>query len=450
MNRQALSASQTASSVPEVHTYVFRVLVQHFFRRFFDNDTVQVEGDTQTTVVRAIAVVTVPGMMFAFFLQNSYPRKDPWLAMGDQYFFVLLSFLVMAAVSIFEWEMLFPDRLDFLVLSTLPIKAVQMLAAKASALLGFLALFLFASNALAIVMLPAVSKGDFFRQMYAHAIAVLLAGSFAALLILALGGILLCVLDPAYFRMAAPAMQLLSVMALTLLFLQYLSGGALQLLKSQPQGIARWLPPLWFLGLYQERLHGAGAPAFAAAMARRAIDATAIAAMIVILTYPVAWARMRTLAVEGASRKRREPRRWISQLVNKLVRKPAERALFHFIGQSIAQQPLPGLPRHLQRNGRGRSACMRRQPAGQRREAPPGSLAARLACTAPSSAVLDARRTPPCVRVSVKPEGGLDLPRLWSRSRRLRIGDPQVGLRRRVGADPRDSLRTDLRPLDSA
>jgi hypothetical protein len=144
MNRQALSASQTASSVPEVHTYVFRVLVQHFFRRFFDNDTVQVEGDTQTTVVRAIAVVTVPGMMCAFFLQNSYPRKDPWLAMGDQYFFVLLSFLVMAAVSIFEWEMLFPDRLDFLVLSTLPIKAVQMLAAKASALLGFLALFLFA------------------------------------------------------------------------------------------------------------------------------------------------------------------------------------------------------------------------------------------------------------------------------------------------------------------
>ena len=107
--------------------------------------------------------------------------------MEDQYFFILLSFVVMAAVSIFEWEMLFPDRLDFLVLSPLPLRPVQMLAAKAAALVGFLTLFLIACNAFGIVMLPAVSKGDFFSQIYAHAAAVLLAGTFAALLVLALG-----------------------------------------------------------------------------------------------------------------------------------------------------------------------------------------------------------------------------------------------------------------------
>ena len=81
------------------------------------------------------------------------------------------------------------------------------MAAKAAALIGFLALFLFASNVFGIIMLPALSRGDFFRQIYAHAAAVLLAGIFAALFILALGGVLLCVLDAARFRMVSPILQ---------------------------------------------------------------------------------------------------------------------------------------------------------------------------------------------------------------------------------------------------
>jgi hypothetical protein len=116
---------------------ITRILVDHFFRRFFDNDTLQVDGDTQTTVVRALAIVAAPGLMIAFFLQILYPAKPfqrpPWLVIEDHYFFVLFSFVVMGAVSIFEWEMLFPDRIDFLVLSPLSLKPVQMLAAKAAA-----------------------------------------------------------------------------------------------------------------------------------------------------------------------------------------------------------------------------------------------------------------------------------------------------------------------------
>src|ERR1017187_1392269 len=219
---------------------VTRTLIGHFFRRFFDNDTVQVEGDTLTTVVRALAIVMVPGMQVAFFLQNRYPTSPPWNAMHDQYFFVLTSFVVMGAVSIFEWEMLFPDRLDFLVLSPLSVKPLQMLAAKAAALVGFLTLFLVACNAFGIVLLPAVSKGDFFRQIYAHAVAVFLAGTFAALLILALGGVLLCVLDAAHFRVASSILQMLAVTGLALLVLHYfIFGDAMLALLSPPFRIAR-------------------------------------------------------------------------------------------------------------------------------------------------------------------------------------------------------------------
>lgn len=320
------------------HSSILRALIEHFFRRFFDNDTIQVDGETLTTVVRAIAIVAVPGMMVAFFLQNQYPRRTLWGSIEDQYFFVLFSFVVMGAVSIFEWEMLFPDRLDFLVLSPLPLRPVKLLAAKAAALLAFFALFLAGCNLFGTLLLPAVSKIAFFRQVYAHGVAVLMAGTFAALFFLAIGGVLLCILDAARFRIASPLMQMVSVTVLVLLALQYvLYGDGLQTLLSEPLGAARWMPPLWFLGLYEHLLHGDAAPAFAAETARYAVRGTLIAGAVVLLTYPLAWARMRRMAVEGSSRKRRQPAHWLNGLVHKLVRRPGERAVFHFIGQTIAR-----------------------------------------------------------------------------------------------------------------
>jgi hypothetical protein len=316
---------------------VTRILVGHFFRRFFDNDTIQVDGDTQTTVVRAIAIVAAPGLMVAFFMQNQYWRSPAWVATEDRYFFVLLSFVAMGAVSIFEWEMLFPDRLDFLVLSPLPVKPIEMLAAKAAALIGFLALFLVASSLFGTVMLPALTHGDgFFHRMVAHGAAVLLAGVFAALFFLALGGVLLCVLDGAQFRVLSPVMQMVSAMALVLLMIQYARyGESMQAWFAEPLGRARWLPPLWFLGVYEQLLQGDAAPAFALEMTRYAVRGTAAAGAVVLLTYPVAWARMRRMAVEGSSRRRGQPSRWLARLVHGVVRRPGERAAFHFIGQTI-------------------------------------------------------------------------------------------------------------------
>ena len=320
---------------------VLRILTSHFFRRFFDNDTVQVDGDTTTTVVRAIAIVAVPGLMIAFFLQPAYsavPGRPLWAAIQDQYFFVLFSFVVMGAAAIFEWEMMFPDRLDFLILSPLSVKPVQMLAAKAGALVGFLALFLVSANVFGAVVLPAVSKGNFYRQVYAHGVAVGMAGLFAALFFLALGGVMLCVLSAAQFRTISPVVQMGSVLVLVLLLLHYLKfGDAMRTMLGEPLGVSRWVPPFWFLGVYEWLLRGDAAPAFAQVMAGYGLRATAIAAVVVVVTYPVAWARMRRMAVEGASNGRMRPTRWVAALLHRLVRQPAERAVFHFIGQTMAR-----------------------------------------------------------------------------------------------------------------
>ena len=324
---------------------ITRILVDHFFRRFFDNDTLQVDGDTQTTVVRALSIVAAPEMVITFFLQLLYSPKPflrpPWNVIEDHYFFVLFSFVVMGAVSIFEWEMLFPDRLDFLVLTTLSLKPLRMLAAKAKALIAFLGLFLFACNFFGIWMLPAISRGDFFRQVYAHGAAVLLAGVFAALFFLALGGVLLCTLGAARFRMVSPVMQMLSVTGLVLLMLHCVKYvDSIQALLSGPLGMARFVPPIWFLGLYEQLLHGDAAPVFAGEMARYALRGTVVVAMVVLVTYPMAWARMRKMAIEGSSRSKWQGWRWLNRIVHSIVRRPGERAVFHFIGQTVARNNL--------------------------------------------------------------------------------------------------------------
>ena len=338
---------------------VLRVLTAHFFRRFFDSDTVRVEGETLTTVVRALAVAAAPGLITAFFLENHYPRRPAWGAIEDQYFFVLYSFAVMGVVAIFQWEMLFPDRLDFLVLSPLPVKLWQLLTSKVIALIGFFGLFLLACNVLGALvlpavtsgdfafpdrfvagelMLPAVTIGDFFRQVYAQVIAVALSGTFAAASFLALSGMLLCVLNTALFRRISPIVQMFSVATLILLFLFYGKlGDALPLVLSTPIGWARWFPPLWFLGVYEELLHGAGGPPFAHQMAQYGFRATGVALVVAMLTYPLAWLRMHRLAVEGISSGVSRQAWWLRGLIRLGGGRTGEVAILAFIWQTLTR-----------------------------------------------------------------------------------------------------------------
>jgi hypothetical protein len=323
--------------MPEQHK-ISSVLVEHFFRRFFDSDTVKIEGETLTTVIRAVSAVAVPGLMVSFFLQNQYPRRSLWGSIEDQYFFVLFSFVVMGAAAIFEWEMLFPDRLDFLILSPLPVKPLQLLAAKGTALIIFLSIFLAGSNVFGALVLPLISKGSLFRHFLAHSVAVLLAGLFASLFFLALAGVLLCVLGAARFRAVSPVVQMFSVTALLLLMMHYVKvGNDMHALLTEPLGATQWVPSIWFLGVYETLLHGNAAPAFARPMAGYAIRGILIVTAVVLLTYPTAWVRMRRMAVEGLSVQHYRSSRLLQAAMHRLVRRPGERAAFHFIGQTITR-----------------------------------------------------------------------------------------------------------------
>jgi hypothetical protein len=51
----------------------------------------------------------------------------------------------------------------------------------------------------------------------------------------------------------------------------------------------------------------------------------------------MAWARMRKMAIEGSSRSKWQGWRWLNRIVHSIVRRPGERGVFHFIGQTMAR-----------------------------------------------------------------------------------------------------------------
>ena len=313
-------------------------LTRHFLRRFFENDLLESDGDTSTTVARGLAIVAAPGLILAFFLQNSYPERPVWGRIEDQYFFVLFSFVTMAGLTLFEWEMLFPERLDFLVLTPLPLRPKQLLFGKAAALSGLLGLFLIAANLFGVIMLPAVSKEAFWRMVWAQSVATSLAGVFAAAAMIATGGLLLCVLPPATFRRVSCALQMGATAALVLLVLSYARfGDEMARVLEQPGAVARWVPTIWFLGVYQRVLHGDAAQAFALPAAQRAWTATGVAACIAVLLYPVAWVRMQRMAMQGEVSRADAPVRWWAAWQNQWIQAPVERAVLSFIGKTMGR-----------------------------------------------------------------------------------------------------------------
>jgi hypothetical protein len=318
------------------------ILYGHFFRRFFDNDNLSIEGETETTVIRVLCAFAVPALMVAFWLMPHYPNRQIWATAADRYFFVLYSFVAMGAVTTFEWEMLFPDRADFLVLLPLGLKAGELFYAKAKALLSFLGMFLIAANIFSLILYSAVSTpagGNYAHSVYAHFIAVSLSGIFAAFVMLAIQGLAICLLPSAWFRAISTILQSLSITLLLLLFLLFpLFGSHMQTLLEGHAAFAAFIPPVWFLGLYEHLIYGASAPVASSVLAGTGLYATAAAVGIAVITYPLAWSRQRKRALEGTPQARKQSRSLLAALLHKtLLPFPQQRAVFHFVSQTICR-----------------------------------------------------------------------------------------------------------------
>src|SRR5947209_1029766 len=105
----------------------FVLLVGVFYNRFFENDTVSPGGGFQANIYQVMGFLVATGWFISYFMMPPYMRlasapqneQTEWAIAGLRLFFTSYSFGIVGFAALFEWDMLFPDRRDYLVLGTL-------------------------------------------------------------------------------------------------------------------------------------------------------------------------------------------------------------------------------------------------------------------------------------------------------------------------------------------
>jgi uncharacterized membrane protein YwzB len=319
----------------------FRLLISHFLERFFNNDMVSADGETKARLLQVVYAIALPGMVVALFLFPLYhaPLERPfWSQVSDHYFYVLYSFVAVGAVSIFAWDLLFPDLLDLFVLSPLPIVGARLFRSRIVAAILFLGLFLLGSSALGAIFYPLLSDPPgLARHLIAHVSAVLAAGAFAAALILSLQGLITTVVGERFSRAISPFLQVIAMMVfLTILLLFALSSRFLEVLVNLH--VARYFPPFWFLGIYETLLAGSSSLPVFRGLAKTGCLATAVVFALTIVSYPLAYRRRMRYLVEGSEvfDTRNIAIVPIHRLLHAtLLRNAVQRGIYHFISCSL-------------------------------------------------------------------------------------------------------------------
>lgn len=320
----------------------FRLLLKLFQDRFIENDTVTSDlsggGGFQTNIYQVLGVLTTIGgfvviyvaLPFLTIARRPLTPETEWTLRSFRLFFSAYSFAVPGFGAVFHWDMLFPDRRDFLILATFPIRLREIVAAKFTALMLFLLML-----AMAVDMAPdgAVAAIGGCRLGAAQVAATGGASIFAFLAVIALQGILINVTSPKIFRRISPRIQMfgMSFMVVTVLGFPVYSA----LFRRAVEQKQIWLylfPPVWFSGLYEMFLGGPNQ--LLVSLGMLAIKMTALAILLVLATWGFGFRRhfRRTLESEDAPHR---PRVWSAP--RWLVRNPQERAIFGFIGKTLAR-----------------------------------------------------------------------------------------------------------------
>ena len=349
----SLNVQAAMGPVREPERSQFVLLMRHFLERFFNHETASQDGDGKARLVQLAFGAGIPGFMVALYLWPVYhPFKGwppgstadgpppYWVQMNHHFFFVLYSFVAMGLITVFEWDLFFPDLLDVLVLGTLPLEQRRIFLGRATAIGIFVVGFLFDANFLASLMFPVVADPPHILDLLAgHLAGVAASGLFAAAFIVALQGTLLAVLGERLFRKISLVLQGAAVTVLVMLFLLFpvLSGVTPPLLQSHNSAVL-WFPPFWFLGMYQTLLDGPSALPIFRELAGIGLAALLAVAAIGMVAYPVAYfRRVKYLLVGAPPRSRRNGMvaPFNGLLHACIVRRPIRRAVFHFVNQTL-------------------------------------------------------------------------------------------------------------------
>ena len=347
----------------------FRVLFRTFLQGLFENDLVPETVDLRQSALWLAAVFMIPPAVFALFLSLSYGSwmTDEELALRSvpqKLYFIGYSMAAVGFVTVLVWDKLFPDRRDAIVLGTLPIRPRTVVLARLAALVAVVAGFGIVVNLPGTVLFSFVAGNylpleAFLRYPAAHFVATVSAGLMVFLALVSLQTCIALVLPERLQRRVSMLAQLLSVIVL-IEWLAFAPGLLVRLAAIDPGATSEtlaaadspyqfvgltssragiWLPPVWFLGIY-EVIWGFDAEAF------RRLAGTGLLALVAAfstatLAYCAVFRRVVRHALEASpdTARRAGP---ISRTATRLasatiLRHPVEQALVAFAARSLAR-----------------------------------------------------------------------------------------------------------------
>jgi hypothetical protein len=329
------------------------ILIVHFFRGFFESDLLSVRDQLSAVFATVAALLASFGLILPVLFNHKYRALDalpsPALyheaALADKLMFICISMDLTAIATLLNWQSLFPDLRDFLILTPLPIERCQLFRAKLLALLLFATLLILSVNVLPSFSMTAIMSSRW-QQPPANTLAkglvhitslfaaCCLAAYFVFFTLLAVQALLLNVLPSAWFASCSFAMQgMLVVLACASLPLTLWIPSLHSFVAKQPAAL-HWLPPAWFLASGEVMLGAASA--VMRQLASEAAWSLGIAVLSALLLYLLTYARNTDqLLKTPAIRQMTFLGTCLSRLLHALTTTPEEAAICSFTMKSL-------------------------------------------------------------------------------------------------------------------
>jgi hypothetical protein len=339
------------------------ILTRHFFDRFFDSELFATpHSDMHLLFVQILALLILPGALETLSSISKYAHLA-WLPIAnrdqavliDTHSFLAFSMILTGFITVFEWDALFPDDKDICILTPLPIKPRTLFFAKVISLSLFVAFVNAAINGFStlffsVIVLSASPKPGSagwcipsyqgITYTACHGIVLLLSSIFVFAVLISFRAFLHILLP---IKLTRSTFRFAQLALILLLFCAFLTPIQPDRMLAEKNTLIYWLPTFWFLGLHEWMIGHCGNAINA--LAEYACIALLASFFVSILSYMISYrlSMQKGFQSSGISSHHRfglsQVSAWI--LHKTILRRSTERAIFHFISQTIFRQREP-------------------------------------------------------------------------------------------------------------
>jgi hypothetical protein len=335
----------------------FSILTRHFFHRFFQNDIVDFEDQMKEKVIGGMVFLAILGVQVANAILFKYPfLEEEGPSWVDKCYFLWVFMLLLGFITVVEWDVIFPDRRDYLNIIPLPVRVRTFFLAKSASFFLFIGIYSVASHVLAsfsfgyfLTRFRSGSPLFILRYMAAHLVAGTAANVFLFFLCVFVQGLLMSLLSYGLYKRISLIIRFLLLTSIVFLLIVSLTASV-----SIPQSFSNFaamkdsqdrflyaFPPMWFAGLYEYLL--GNRDAFFVTLSRFAL--WAVLASVLAFFGAAATSYTRHLKKSLEVRRGRVNLGKVKDLLSRafdsiFLRNPTQRAVFHFFGQTLSRSTL--------------------------------------------------------------------------------------------------------------